>query len=240
MNGAWKNSNELSTLGQLNEYGRFISAKTLHLEEPDLDEDSELILLADWRTYQIQNVKTLEEPRTLSEKEVHGFIIVAANSPFESIDENRLQEGDAEAQEIISRVHLLASDFEARLSARLQFLFESAKEEDPEQIAISPHSLKDFFAFLESLATDDLRYPDIVLSPTKNVRAIWQSGRSKRIVIDFLGNRRVQFVVFRPDPKDAQNPIRLSGFSSVESTMEEIVVPNKVDWISDEPSYRPR
>jgi hypothetical protein len=62
--------------------------------------------------------------------------------------------------------------------------------------------VKDFFAFLESLAADDLRYPDMVLSPTKNVRAM-AKWKSKRIVM-ILGNRRVQFVVFKPDPKDVQ------------------------------------
>jgi hypothetical protein len=38
------------------------------------------------------------ESLTLSEKEVYRFIILTANSPFESIDENRMQEGDAEVK----------------------------------------------------------------------------------------------------------------------------------------------
>jgi hypothetical protein len=231
MNGIYRNPNNLTTSDELDQYGKFIAAKTRRFDESDSDED-ELTFLLDWEKYRFQNIEPPEEISTLSQKDVSGVIIVTANSPFEIIDENRIQEGDAEAKEIISHVRVLDLDFRERLSARLQFLLECSKEEDPEQIAISPDSLKDFIAFLGLFATDELTYPDIVLSPTKNIRVQWQSGMNKRIVIEFLGNRRVQFVIFRPDSNDAQNPIRLSGFSSIESMREEIVIPNKVDWIS--------
>jgi hypothetical protein len=231
MNGAFANSDDFSTLDQLDNYGRSISAKTLHLEESDLDKDFELSLLVDWKIYQYQKEELSERPKTLSENEVSRFIVLAASSPFESIDELRIWETDSEAQEAISNFRALKLGFRERLFARLQFLFECSKEEDPEQIAISPPSLNDFLAFLESLATYDLAYPDIVLSPAKNIRAQWQSGMNKHVVIEFLGNKRVQFVIFRPDSNDARNPIRLSGLSSVESLIREIVMPNKVDWI---------
>jgi hypothetical protein len=230
MNGLYRNLNNFTTSDDLDQYAKFIAAKTRRFEEWDSDED-ELTFLIDWEKHRFQNIELPEEIRTLSERDVSGVVIVTANSPFESIDENRIQETDAEARKIISHLHVLDLDFGERLSARLKFLLECSKEEDPEQIAISPDSLKDFVAFWGPLATEELKYPDIVLSPIKNIRVLWQNGMNKRTVIEFLGDKRVQFVIFRPDPNDAQNPIRLSGFSSVESIMREILVPNKVNWI---------
>jgi hypothetical protein len=231
MNMAFANSDDFSTLDQLDNYRRFISAKTLNLEEPDLGEDLERSLIVDWKIYQYQEEVLSERAKTLSENEVSRLTIIAACSPFESIDELRMRETDAKAEELISNFRALDLSFRERLFARLQFLFECSKEEDPEQIAISPHSLNDFLTFLESLANDDLMYPDIVLSPAKNVRAQWRSGMNKHAAVEFLGNGRVQFVIFRPDSNDVRNPLRLSGFSSVESMMKEIIAPNKVDWI---------
>jgi len=231
MNGAYKDPNHFTTSDELESYGKFFSAKTLNLEEADLDQESGQDFLAGWNTYRFQKEKLWERPKTMSEKDVEGFVILVANSPFESIDEFRIHESDTEAHDIIAHVREIGLDFGARLSARLQFLFESSKEEDPEQIAISPNSLQDFFVFFQSLATSALMYPDIVLSPARNVRVQWQGEMNRRIVIEFLGNRRIQFVVFKPDPNDPENPIRLSGFSSVSSLLEEIVVRNKIDWI---------
>jgi hypothetical protein len=231
MNGLYKNRDDLITSDELEGYGKFSSARTLIREEADLDQEFGQNFVASWRMYQFQIDRLRKSPKAISEKDVEGFVILVASSPFESIDEHSIQESDTEAEDIIAHVREIGLDYGARLSARLQFLFESSKEEDPELIAISPNSLKDFFVFFRSLATSALLYPDIVLSPAKNVRVQWQGEMNKRIVIEFLGSRRIQFVVFRPDPDDSENPIRLSGFSSVTSLLEEIVVPNKVDWI---------
>lgn len=231
MNVPSTNDYDDNNLDLPDEYDRFISSRTRSFEEPDLDKNFDLALLVGRVIYRYQGRELSDRPKTLSDREVSIFTILAANSPFESIDELCIRETDVEAQEVISHIRSLDLRFGERLFARLQFLFECSKEEDPEQIAISPHSLNGFLAFLKALAAHDLTYPDIVLSPTKNVRAQWQSGMNKRIVIEFLGNKRVQFVIFRPDSNDAQNPIRLSGFSSVESMMAEIVMLNKVEWI---------
>jgi hypothetical protein len=231
MNPAYRNPYDFATLDELDDYGKFISARTLDLEEPDSDEDFRQNLFADWNMYHFQKERMPEKPRTLSEQDVERFVILAANSPFESIDDHNIHQSDTEVRDIMAHVREIDLDFGERFFARLQFLFECSKEEDPDQIAISPYSLTDLVVFFQSLATSALIYPDIVLSPAKNVGVQWQGGVSRRIVIEFLGNGRIQFVIFRPDPNDSKNPIRMSGFSSVRSLLEEIILQNRVDWI---------
>jgi len=156
--------------------------------------------------------------------EVKVLTLNQIETPFEQIDVRRNE--DEKVSEIISylRKHLNV-DFAQRVAARLEFLVDVAKEENPSESAISPESLSNFIAFIQS--NPGLAYPDIVLSPSKNIRAQWRVAPNRHFAVEFLTTGDAHFVVFSPDPNHPERTMRLSGIVSVDSLMR-IVEPNGV------------
>ena len=110
------------------------------------------------------------------------------------------------------------AEFAERLANRLDYLAKISQEEYPEQAPITPESLQDFVAFLES--TPKLVYPGVVLTPSGNIQAEWRKGKNRHFAVEFVGSGDVQFVVFAPDPKDPYKTIRASGIATVASLMD--------------------
>lgn len=142
-----------------------------------------------------------------------------------------LLDNDEKVSEIISYVHSqLKVTFAQQLADRLKFLLEVAKEEDPDEVAISPKSLSNFLGFLQSFP--NLKYPTVVLSPDKNIRVQWRAGPNKHFAVEFLTSGDARFVIFSPDPNHPEKTLRLSGLTSVDSLVE-IAEPHGVlNWSS--------
>ena len=150
-------------------------------------------------------------------------------SPFDKLSD--LQTDNEKVFEIIEHVrHQLNLNFNHRLSDRLNFLFEASKEEDPDDMAIAPDSLKHFIGFIQSVP--HLKYPDLVLSPSKNIRALWRTGPNRHFAVEFLTTGDVYFVIFSPDQKHPEKIIRLSGQVSVDSLMETAQPHGVITWSS--------
>ena len=153
----------------------------------------------------------------------------AFESPFDKLDE--LREEDERLREIISHVRShLRADFARQLASRLEFLVEAAREEYPDEVAILPESLKNFISFLHSGA--DLKYPDVVLSPSKNIRAQWRAAPNRHFAVEFLATGDAQFVVFSPDSNHPESTIRLTGLVSIDSLMETVRPHGVLSWSS--------
>ena len=119
--------------------------------------------------------------------------------------------------------------FAERIAARLGYLLEISREEQPWQAPPAAASLDSFLAFLSKNL--ELAYPDVVLTPDGNVRAQWKRGSSLHFALEFLEDENVCFVIFAPDPKHPYKTVRVSGEATVDSVME-IAVPYKVlHWI---------
>lgn len=101
---------------------------------------------------------------------------------------------------------------------RIQFLFEASKEEYPDEVAILPESLKNFVSFLQM--EPNLQYPDVVLSPDKNICAQWRTVPNRHFSVEFLPVGDVRFVIFSPNPKHPDKTNRLSGIVTVDSLMQ--------------------
>jgi hypothetical protein len=126
--------------------------------------------------------------------------------------------------------------FAERIAARLDYLLDVSREEQPEQAPPAAASLEDFLAFLA--ATPGLAYPTIVLTPEGNVRAQWQRSRNEHFAVAFHGDADVRFVVFAPDPKHPYKTIRVSGGATLDSLMD-LVRPYGVEhWVTDEGTSR--
>jgi hypothetical protein len=150
-------------------------------------------------------------------------------SPFEKLDE--LREEEEMVRKVISHIrgHLRA-DFADRLADRLEFLLDAAKEEYPDEVAILPESLKNFISFLHP--NPELKYPDVVLSPAKNIRAQWRTAPNRHFAVEFLATGDTRFVVFSPDPNHPVKTIRLSGLVSIESLMRTVEPLGVLNWSS--------
>jgi hypothetical protein len=107
--------------------------------------------------------------------------------------------------------------FAERIAARLDYLLEISREEQPEQAPPAMASVEGFLAFLSK--NPGLAYPTIVLTPDGNVRAQWRRSPSEHLAIEFLGENDVWFVIFAPDPTDPYKTIRTSGGATVGSVM---------------------
>ena len=132
------------------------------------------------------------------------------SSPFHAIDERR-----SEAEKVSELIGLIRRSDELpsarRLARRLEDLVRIAQEEEPDQSEISSESLRMFFRFLR--AHTDLSEPGVVLTPSGNIRMQWRAALNKFCAAEFLGDGRVNFVVFAPDPHDPHQTLRLSGIA---------------------------
>ncbi len=131
-------------------------------------------------------------------------------SPFQTIDERR-----SEVEKVSELIGLIRRSgelpFAKRLARRLKDLVHIAQEEEPDQSEMSSESLRMFFGFLRRHT--EFAEPDVVLTPSGNIRVQWRAAPNELCVAEFLGDGRVNFVVFAPDPHDPHQTIRLSGIA---------------------------
>jgi len=163
------------------------------------------------------------------EANLEEIVYPAFESPFDKLDD--LREEDERVREIISHVRShLKADFSHQLADRLEFLLEAASEEYPDEVAILPESLRNFVSFLQS--GPDLKYPDVMLTPSKNIRAQWRTAPNRHFAVEFSATGNAQFVVFSPDPNLPESTIRLTGLVSIDSLIETVRPHEVLSWSS--------
>jgi len=152
-----------------------------------------------------------------SELDIADTLAPSEGSPFDSIDD--FQKDDEKLTNIIGYIrNQTIISFRQQLANRLEFLVEIAKEEEPEEAPIIPESLSYFIQFL--LSASHLKYPDVMLSPSKNIRVQWQAASNRHFAVEFIENGDVRFVIFSPDPQNPEKITRLSGITSLDSLLE--------------------
>lgn len=156
-------------------------------------------------------------------------LFYTSESPFDVLD------GKLADEEKIRRLINYIRDeskiqFAEKLAARLNFLYEVAKEEDPDEVPISPESLSNFIGFLQK--TPNLKYPSVVLTPSNEISAQWRAAPNCHFAVVFLATGETRFVIFTPNPGDPDKIDRLSGITSVDSLMETAQPHRVLDWAS--------
>lgn len=118
--------------------------------------------------------------------------------------------------------------FGQQLADRILTLFKDAKEEDELSVGITPGSLQSFYSFIS--AHSELKRPKLSLTPENNIYASWKAGNDKVFSVHFLSNRDTRFVIFKPNKRYPDRPIRISGIAPVDDLMQEAIIPHSVSW----------
>lgn len=168
---------------------------------------------------------------TIRQAEIPREGISLVDSPFDFLDERR--KNQEKVRELISYIRSSVDvPFARKLATRLELLRRITQEEAPDQAEMSPASLRMFAKFLE--LAPDLKLPGVVLSPSGNVRVQWRAAPNKLFVAEFYPDGVVRLVIFRPDPKEPDQTIRLSGTASVASLRSTAEPHGVFDWAADE------
>jgi hypothetical protein len=151
------------------------------------------------------------------------------DSPFDELDEHLTN--DEKIKNLIEYVREESNiQFANELAVRLDFL-RDAVNEDSDEIPISTESLRNFISFLRK--TPNLKYPNVVLTPSNEIRAQWRTASNRHFAVVFLPTEETRYVIFTPNPKEPDKIDRLSGITSV-GTLMETVQPHKVlEWASE-------
>lgn len=155
-------------------------------------------------------------------------IFRTSDSPFDELDEKLTDE--KKIKKLIDYVLKESKiQFAQELAVRLNFLKEAVSE-DPDEDPISPESLRNFISFLRR--TPNLKYPNVVLTPSNEIRAHWRTAPNRHFAVVFLSTGEARFVIFTPNPKDPDKIDRLSGITSIDSLMETVQPHRVLEWAS--------
>jgi hypothetical protein len=157
-----------------------------------------------------------------------------SESPFDVLDELLAAEKKVERLKVERLIDFIRDksniQFAEELAARLILLCQAAKEEDPEEVPISPGSLRNFIGFLQQ--APNLRYPDVVLTPSNEIRAQWRTAPNRHFAVVFLPTGEARFVIFTPNRRDPDKIDRLSGITSTDTLMETAEPHGVLEWAS--------
>jgi len=155
--------------------------------------------------------------------------ITFIDSPFDELYE-RLPDEDKIKRSLVSIRYNKNISYAQRLADRLRDLYESVLE-DPDEEPLTPGSLINFIYFLSE--TPGLRYPDVSLTPTNEIRAQWRTAPNRHFAVSFSSMGDARFVIFKPNSDDPDRIDRLSGITSI-ATLIETTRPHRVlEWTSE-------
>ena len=184
-----------------------------------------------WRTTDIRPEVTLEFDVSSGTYQMTQDTVKFSfvDSPFDELDE-RLPNEDKINRSLVSVRRNTKISYAQRLADRLRDLYESVLE-DPDEDPILPDSLINFLYFLSE--TPGLRYPEVSLTPTNEIRAQWRTAPNRHFAVSFSSMGDARFVIFKPNSDDPDRIDRLSGITSI-ATLIETTRPYRVlEWTSE-------
>ena len=190
------------------------------------DEESE----REWKSLNFRNEITIEYDASSGTYYVaeDAEKITFVNSPFDELDE-KLPDGDKIDRSLVAMRQNTSISFAQRLANRLRELYESVLE-DPHESPISLDSLIYFINFLSE--TPGIKYPDVSLTPTNEIRAQWRTASNRHFAVSFSSIGDARFVIFKPNPEDPDRIDRLSGITSVGSLIRTTQHHRVLEWAS--------
>ncbi len=181
---------------------------------------SRMKLLGHFRRLQSAN-------RTLTLEDVEEARPTYRGSPFDDLEE--LKDDNHKIRDIITHVRCSSAlSYAEQLASRLGLLASLAYEETS---GLSLDSLRNLLSFLQSHRK--LSYPDLVLTPSGNLRAEWRKARNRYFAVEFLSEEECRFVVFAPNPHNCEKPYRISGSTSPEKLLDTVQLYGRLDWIEE-------
>lgn len=150
-------------------------------------------------------------------------------SPFDELYE-RLPDKDKINRSLVSVKCNKNISYAQRLADRLRDLYESVLE-DPDEEPLTPGSLINFIYFLSE--TPRLRYPDVSLTPTNEIRAQWRTAPNRHFAVSFSSMGDARFVIFKPNSDDPDRIDRFYGITSIASLIETTRPHRVLEWTSE-------
>lgn len=199
-------------------------------EESPIEDAEEWAKQEIWKArhkMRVSHERDIDSPLTL---DFHFVVTLSytSESPFDALEE--MLDDEEKITKLINYVRDKSTIHSAwELAARLNFLYEAVKE-DPDEFPVLPESLSNFIGFLQN--TPNLRCPDVVLTPSNEIRAQWRTAPNRHFAAIFLPTGETRFVIFTPNPRDPDRIDRLSGTTSVDSLIETAQPHRVLDWAS--------
>lgn len=119
----------------------------------------------------------------------------------------------------------------SRIAERLVFLENSLLEEEIDHIGINSESLQNYYDFL--LFAYPLKLPAISISPQNNIYVSWEDASGNLFSLHFLPGRDVRFVIFKPNRRNPGKTIRVSGTTTTDMLIEDIMSYGVLSWITE-------
>ena len=90
---------------------------------------------------------------------------------------------------------------------------------ESDEIPMQPASEQDFWAFMDSLP--EAPKAEVVLMDNGNFRAIWEDAEQSRVAVQFMGDQRGEYVIFKRRP-DAPDISRVAGIDTLDGIKRQI------------------
>lgn len=145
-------------------------------------------------------------------------------SPFEQLEQETSL--DERIRKTIQHfTQLTGVPYRQQLVKRLEFLLEVEQEENPEDWAFSLNSLYGFLHFIA--AHQDVKYPDVGLSPSGSISVEWFDSEHQHIVLAFISATHAQFALFSGRTPETSP---LSGTADLKKVWEIIATLYDTAW----------
>lgn len=123
--------------------------------------------------------------------------------------------------------------YSKHLAERLEHLHQDTIDEGPEQRTILVSSLRSFILFM--IRNLELIEPDIDVSYSGNIIAIWHKSNEQHLSAEFMpDDNKIQYVVFARLLDNEKLISRKGGKTTIETLMYDLAPYNITSWIVDQ------
>ncbi len=99
-----------------------------------------------------------------------------------------------------------------------------------DEIEVIPASEQDFWAFVESLSSN--KRASLVLCDNGNLKAVWKDTGANHLGIQFLGNERGEYVIFKRRQR-ASEISRVAGIDTLQGIKNQMTAFDIIDLVND-------
>ena len=112
-------------------------------------------------------------------------------------------------------------------SLRIEKLKAYAQEDE---IEVNEASQRDFWAFVESLSSN--KRASLVLCDNGNLKAVWKDSTANHLGIQFLGNQRGEYVIFKRR-QGASEISRVAGIDTLHGIKSQMTAFDIIELVND-------
>ena len=100
-----------------------------------------------------------------------------------------------------------------------------------DEIEVIPASEQDFWAFVDSLSSN--KRPASCSATTGIMKAVWKDTGANHLGIQFLGNKRGEYVIFKRRQPRASEISRVAGIDTLQGIKNQMAAFDIIDLVND-------